>query len=192
VTFLYGKSLDETLNLIRGESPRNGRRQFLEPVNVSRWLKSNQTYLGNNVRKQNEERKIAMRRFSNLGLGTLFAVGLFMTASPAFAQNDIRHDRHDIRHDRRDLHSDRQNIHNQRVDLHNDYQTLRQNRTTLRNDVKNGASTDHITADRQAVHNEVKDIRGDQRGLFNDRRDVVRDSRDLRGDRRDLRQDLHD
>jgi len=46
---LYGKSLDETLNLIRGESPRNGRRQFLEPVNVSRWLKSNQTYLGNNV-----------------------------------------------------------------------------------------------------------------------------------------------
>jgi len=49
VTFLYGKSLDETLNLIRGESPRNGRRQFLEPVNVSRWLKSNQTYLGNNV-----------------------------------------------------------------------------------------------------------------------------------------------
>ena len=87
-----------------------------------------------------------MRRFSNLGLGTLFAVGLFMTASPAFAQNDIRHDRHDIRHDRRDLHSDRQNIHNQRVDLHNDYQTLRQNRTTLRNDVKNGASTDQIKA----------------------------------------------
>ena len=108
-----------------------------------------------------------MRRLSKLGIGILFATGLGMAASPAFAQSpDIHHDRRDIRHDRRDILSDRQNIHNKRADLHNDYQTLKQNRATLRNDVKNGVSSDQVTADRQAVHNQVKDIRGDQRGVL--------------------------
>ena len=108
-----------------------------------------------------------MRRLSKLGIGILFATGLGMAASPAFAQSpDIHHDRRDIRHDRRDILSDRQDIHNKRADVHNDYQTLNQDRATLRNDVKNGVSSDQVTADRQAVHNQVKDIRADQRGVL--------------------------